>query len=70
MADKMFTIAYNLISMLTQTFTAYMWPTRLKEIKVKALSLLINVFIQLNKQNAGVFDCLVPENIHAHPKEG
>ena len=56
MADKMFTVAYNLIAMLMQTFTAYMWPTRLKAIKVTALSFLINVFTHLNKQNAGVFD--------------
>ena len=54
--SNMFTIAYNLIEMLTQTFTTYMWPTRLKAIKVKALSSLLNVFIHLNKQNAGVFD--------------
>ena len=56
MADQMFTITYDLIAILTQTFTAYMWPMRLKAIKVKALSFLINVFIHLNKQNAGVFD--------------
>ena len=47
---------YDLIEMLTQTFTAYMWPTRLNAIKVKALSFLVNVFIHLNKQNAGMFD--------------
>ena len=56
MADQMFTITYDLIEMLTQTFTAYMGPMWLKAIKVKALSFLINVFILLNKQNAGVFD--------------
>ena len=38
MADKTFRIVYDLIAMLTRTFTAYMWPTRLKALKVKALS--------------------------------
>ena len=38
MADKTFRIVYDLIVMLMRTFTAYMWPTRLKAVKVKALS--------------------------------
>ena len=56
MVDKMFTIVYDLIAMLTQTFTTYVWPTRLKAIKVTASNFLINVFIHLNGQKAGVFD--------------
>ena len=56
MVDRMFTIVYDLIAMLTQTFTTYVWPTRLKAIKVTASNFLINVFIHLNRQKAGVFD--------------
>ena len=56
MVDKMFAIVYDLIAMLTQTFTAYVWPTRLKAMKVTASNFLINVVIHLNRQKAGVFD--------------
>ena len=43
MTDKMFTIIYDLI-LLLQTFTSYVWPTRLKAIKLKALNFLMFLF--------------------------